>query len=111
MKTKILLTATTFLLFASITFPTLLAAQNLYGMTSAGGTNGDGVLFQFNPSTLTYIKELDFTGANGANPYFTNLMEISPSTALVPALSQWALITLSVLVLGLGVVFVRRRLA
>ncbi len=41
----------------------------LYGMTSGGGANGVGALFQFNPSTSTCIKKFDFDGTtNGSNP-------------------------------------------
>ena len=83
---------------------------NFYGMTYIGppcGTNADGTLFQFNPVTSAYTNELNFTGANGKNPVYTNLVEVRPSTTLVPTLSQWAFITLSVLVLGAGVFFVR----
>ena len=42
-------------------------------MTSAGGANNDGVIFQYNLSTSTYTKLIDFTGTSGAaigaNPY------------------------------------------
>ncbi len=42
---------------------------NFYGMTSEGGVNGKGVLFQYNPTTNTYSKKIDFAGAtNGSNP-------------------------------------------
>jgi len=42
----------------------------LYGMTQDGGTNGMGVLFQFNPATSTYTKKMDFAGvSNGQSPY------------------------------------------
>ena len=42
---------------------------NLYGMTSSGGANNVGVLFQYNPTTLNYTKLIDFDGAtNGATP-------------------------------------------
>ena len=42
---------------------------NLYGMTSEGGANGKGVLFQYNPTTNTYLKKIDFAGVtNGSNP-------------------------------------------
>lgn len=53
---------------------------NLYGMTNLGGTTGGptglGVIFQYNPATSAYTKKLDFTGLNGKNPVFTNLLEI-----------------------------------
>lgn len=39
-----------------------------YGMTSDGGTSNAGVLFQYDPTTTTFTKKLDFTGANGAYP-------------------------------------------
>ncbi|HEX7414103.1 MAG TPA: choice-of-anchor tandem repeat GloVer-containing protein [Bacteroidia bacterium] len=54
----------------------------LYGMTTVGGAstncpNGCGVLFQWNPTTNTYTKKLDFAGAtNGRNPY-GDLMQAS----------------------------------
>src|ERR1035438_1783658 len=42
--------------------------DNLYGMTQLGGAIGDGVIFQYNPSTNTYTDKIDFTGRNGSNP-------------------------------------------
>lgn len=43
--------------------------NTLYGMTSEGGANGDGVIFQFNIQTNTYTKVFDFNDAlTGANP-------------------------------------------
>jgi uncharacterized repeat protein (TIGR03803 family) len=46
----------------------------LYGMTNGGGSNSYGVIFSYNPSTSTYIKLMDFGGANGARPN-GNLMQ------------------------------------
>jgi uncharacterized repeat protein (TIGR03803 family) len=46
----------------------------LYGMTNGGGSNSYGVIFSYNPSTSTYIKLMDFGGANGACPN-GNLMQ------------------------------------
>jgi uncharacterized repeat protein (TIGR03803 family) len=41
-----------------------------YGMTLYGGASNFGVLFEYDPSTNTYTKKIDFTGsANGAYPY------------------------------------------
>lgn len=42
---------------------------NLYGMTTNGGANNFGVLFQYNTSTSVLIKLLDFSGTSGSNPY------------------------------------------
>jgi uncharacterized repeat protein (TIGR03803 family) len=59
----------------------LMQASNgkLYGMTSAGGINGFGVIFSFDPSSSTYTKLKDFnytytddfndTNGDGAYPY------------------------------------------
>ena len=46
----------------------------LYGMTSQGGTNGDGVIFSYDLSSSTYTKLLEFDNTNGSNPY-GNLMQ------------------------------------
>lgn len=40
----------------------------LYGMTSFGGSNDDGVIFSFDRTTSTFTKLIDFDGTNGANP-------------------------------------------
>jgi uncharacterized repeat protein (TIGR03803 family) len=49
----------------------LIDASNgkLYGMTSEGGLNNLGVVFEYDPIENTYIKKLDFDGSNGSNPY------------------------------------------
>jgi uncharacterized repeat protein (TIGR03803 family) len=49
----------------------------LYGMTSQGGANGLGVLFEYDPSTKIFVKKIDFAGTtNGSNPY-GSLMQAS----------------------------------
>jgi uncharacterized repeat protein (TIGR03803 family) len=40
----------------------------LYGMTSSGGTDNLGVIFEYDISTGIMVKKLDFDGSNGANP-------------------------------------------
>lgn len=54
-----------------IPFGNLLQASNglLYGMTSIGGNYGVGVIFSFDPVSLTYSRLLDFDNVNGANPH------------------------------------------
>lgn len=50
----------------------LVMASNgkFYGMTSQGGMNNKGVLFEYDPLTQTYIKKKNFSGAgNGSDPY------------------------------------------
>ena len=48
----------------------LIQATNgkLYGMTNGGGTNGVGVIFEYDRSTNTYRKVGDFNSALGVNP-------------------------------------------
>ncbi len=43
----------------------LVQAPNgkLYGMTTRGGLNGDGVLFELNPTTNQFIKKIDFNAS------------------------------------------------
>ncbi|MBO3116592.1 BspA family leucine-rich repeat surface protein, partial [Winogradskyella sp. DF17] len=52
-------------------FGSLVEAANgkLYGMTRLGGSNNDGVLFEYDPSISTYINKFDFDRTNGENPY------------------------------------------
>ncbi len=45
------------------------ADNNIYGMTTKGGTGNDGVIFRFNPVTGQDTVVLNFSGANGAHPY------------------------------------------
>ena len=47
----------------------LAANGKLYGMTSFGGTNGQGILFDYNVSTGILTKQIDFNNStNGAAP-------------------------------------------
>lgn len=41
----------------------------IYGMTSRGGINNEGVLFEFDLATNNYSKKFDFGGNNGSSPY------------------------------------------
>lgn len=53
-------------------FGSLMLASDgkLYGLTTKGGTNNFGVLFQYDPSNNLFTKKIDFTGtANGSIPY------------------------------------------
>lgn len=56
--------------FGSKPMGQLLQASDgsLYGMTTIGGANNKGVLFQYDPLTSTFSKKMDFDGTNGANP-------------------------------------------
>ncbi len=49
---------------------------NLYALTSMGGANDFGVIFQYNPVTSAFTKKLDFNESNGRNPEYTSLIEI-----------------------------------
>ncbi|HRG53754.1 MAG TPA: T9SS type A sorting domain-containing protein [Bacteroidia bacterium] len=50
----------------------LLKAPNnkLYGMTTLGGKNGKGVIYEFDPALDSFAKKVDFNASeNGASPY------------------------------------------
>lgn len=47
--------------------------NKLYGMTWKGGTNGLGVLFEWDPSTNTYTKKIDFNSITGNSPRASSL--------------------------------------
>ena len=50
---------------------------NLYGNTWLGGTHGYGVLFEYNISSQTYTKKIDFDiSSNGGQPINNSLSEI-----------------------------------
>jgi len=65
-------------------YAALLQALNgkLYGVTYMGGTNNKGVLFEYDFATNIYTKKQDFTGANGTNPYYNSLIEVSAPTSV-----------------------------
>jgi uncharacterized repeat protein (TIGR03803 family) len=46
----------------------LASDGKLYGVGSAGGSKGSGVIFSFDPSSSTYTKLKDFNDADGASP-------------------------------------------
>jgi uncharacterized repeat protein (TIGR03803 family) len=47
----------------------------LYGLTFTGGSADLGVVFRYVPAKNSYTVLASFTGANGANPMFTHLIE------------------------------------
>ena len=54
----------------------------LYGMTSYGGSNNAGVLFEFNTSDASLVKKHDFSWTSndgGGFPFYTRLVSGSPS--------------------------------
>lgn len=61
----------------------LMQASNgkLYGMTSSGGANNSGVLFEYDHITNTFAKKLDFNKTNGAAPR-GNLIETGASVGV-----------------------------
>ncbi len=40
-----------------------------YGTTWEGGSDDEGILFKYAPSTNTFVKLIDFTGPNGQSPW------------------------------------------
>jgi uncharacterized repeat protein (TIGR03803 family) len=46
-----------------------LSGEKFYGLTSFGGANNRGVIFEWNPSTNIYTKKIDFSNAEGGKPY------------------------------------------
>lgn len=64
----------------SYPYGSLLQASdgNIYGMTSQGGVNDMGVLFQYNQATSTLTKKFDFNTTNGELPY-GSLIEVNVS--------------------------------
>tara|TARA_R110002096_G_scaffold407290_1_gene605728 strand:- start:14066 stop:16987 length:2922 start_codon:yes stop_codon:yes gene_type:complete len=57
----------------------LLNAKNgkLFGMTTNGGLSNNGILFEFDTSTNSIIKKLDFASINARSPW-GSLIEVEP---------------------------------
>ncbi|MCH2230957.1 MAG: HYR domain-containing protein [Crocinitomicaceae bacterium] len=55
----------------SLSYSHMTEASNglIYGTTDAGGPNGGGAIFKFDPSTNIYNVTFSFNGANGINNY------------------------------------------
>ena len=55
----------------------LIEAGNgkFYGMTNLGGANNNGVLFEYDPTTDTYTKKLDFDGSTTGSSPLGSLLE------------------------------------
>ncbi|HAF28926.1 MAG TPA: hypothetical protein DCG75_07745 [Bacteroidales bacterium] len=49
----------------------ITAANNgkIYGLTRDGGSNNDGVIFEYDPVSNNYTKLIDFDGTNGERPH------------------------------------------
>ncbi|MBY0432659.1 MAG: hypothetical protein K2U26_00965, partial [Cyclobacteriaceae bacterium] len=45
-----------------------LAGGKLYGLTSSGGANNQGILFEYDPATEVFTKKVDFSPSNGSYP-------------------------------------------
>ena len=57
--------------------PVIASNCKWYGVTRVGGTFNAGTLFEYDPSTSTYTKKVDFDGSNGLHPG-CELKELSP---------------------------------
>jgi uncharacterized repeat protein (TIGR03803 family) len=55
----------------------------LYGMTSLGGVNNYGVIFEFNPVGFVYTKLADLTSTTGTSPDKMSFLEYLPLTATI----------------------------
>jgi uncharacterized repeat protein (TIGR03803 family) len=51
----------------------------LVGMTYAGGAQGDGVVFAYNPASGVLTKLADFNGTNGQQPATGQLVQVLPT--------------------------------
>ncbi len=47
----------------------IFSGSKFYGMTSYGGSNGQGVIFEWDPVSNVYTKKIDLTTTNGSRPY------------------------------------------
>lgn len=66
--------------FGNLTFDT--NTGTFYGMTSGGGANNVGVIFEWNPSTNAFTKKSDFMAANGSETRGTFVLKGGTAYAL-----------------------------
>ena len=59
----------------------------LYGLTTSGGDNMNGVLIEFDPATSGINAKTDFLGINGANRGYSNIIEITEAVPTDVAIS------------------------
>ena len=59
----------------------------LYGMTTIGGANNLGVLFEYNIASNTIATKTNFNGTNGSRPNYTNLIEIQKLPSITSSVS------------------------
>lgn len=55
--------------------------KKLYGMTTRGGSDNMGVVYEFDPATDVYTKKMDFDRYNGAFPNKSELLPVPAKTA------------------------------
>lgn len=69
---------------------TLMQASNgnIYGLTTNGGANNLGVLFEYDPISNVLSKKIDFNGVNGSLPRYTSLIEIPSSATGIDQISN-----------------------
>lgn len=110
MRIPILLTLLTVVLIGGLSRPSSVAAQT-YVIDESAGTGGNGALFRVDPTTGARTLLSDFgVGANpGVDP--DGMAVSSPSAAGIPTLSEWAQIGMAVLLLGGGLLAIRKRSA
>ncbi|MFM2193169.1 MAG: hypothetical protein RLZZ118_2126, partial [Bacteroidota bacterium] len=55
-----------------------------YGLTTKGGANGKGVIYQYNLATNTYTKKFDLVASSGTSPAFSGFIEAAVGACTNP---------------------------
>ena len=73
----------------------LMEAANgkIYGMTSVGGADSKGVLFEYTVATDVFTNKLDFDGTNGSTPAAGHLIEVNGCSIVSSVTTSGASIT------------------
>jgi hypothetical protein len=59
----------------------LIGTASFGGPASNGSGTGNGLIYQFDPSSNKFTPLLEFDGTNGMNPYTATLLPVGPVTA------------------------------
>ncbi len=69
--------------------PLVEASGDLFGTTSAGGTTGNGTVYEFSPSGSTYVEKVVYNFGGGTNGSMPNSSLVGDSNGVLYGVTQY----------------------